>query len=105
MDRSNVINLIQEVQTQSPDYTWTTQEISKEVFCNVRSITQTEWFEAGRNGIEHPSFIFTMFRYDYDGQKIVEFEGQRYGVFRTYIARNNNIELHCEAKGGLHDGE
>lgn len=105
MDRSNIINLIKEVQSQSPSYTWTKQEISTEVFCDVRSVTRTEWFEAGRNGIAHPAFIFIINRNEYSGEKIVEFEGQRYGIYRTYEAKNENLELYAEAKGGLHDGE
>ena len=105
MDRSDVINLIKESPVQSPDYTWTSQETSQEVFCDVRSITRTEWFEAGRNGIEHPEFLFVMYRDEYDGQKVVEYRGQRYGVYRTYVAKNDRIELYVEAKGGLHNGE
>ena len=105
MDRSDVINLITETQVQSPDYTWASTETSQEVFCDVRSITRTEWFEAGRSGIEHPSFVFVMNRTEYDGQKIVEYHAQRYGVYRTYAGRNEDLELYVEAKGGLHDGE
>lgn len=102
MDRSNVINLIAKNSIQDQNYNWIDQEIVTEVFCDVLSITQTEWFEAGRNGIEHPAFIFVINRNEYTGQQIVEFNGQRYGVFRTYEARNESLELHCEAKGGLH---
>lgn len=105
MDRSDVINLIMEVQLQSPDYTWTTQETSSEVFCDVRSITQTEWFEAGRSGIEHPAYIFVMNRNEYNGERIVEYNSQRYGVYRTYAGRNEDIELYVEVKGGLHNGK
>lgn len=105
MDRSDVINLITETQVQSPDYTWTSTETSSEVFCDVRSITRTEWFEAGRSGIEHPAFIFIMDRNEYEGQKIVEYNGQRYGVYRTYASKNEDLELYVEAKGGLHDGK
>ena len=104
MDRSDVIKLIKEVPYQSPSYIWTSTKASSEVFCDVRSITQTEWFEAGRNGIEHPAFIFIINRNEYDGEKIVEYNGQQYGVYRTYMAKNEDLELHCEAKGGLHDG-
>ena len=104
MDRSNVIYLISEVQTQNDFGGWVSSETKTEVFCDVRSITQTEWFEAGRNGIEHPEYIFIMNRNEYSGEKEVEFNGQRYGIFRTYAAKNEDIELHAEAKGGLHNG-
>lgn len=104
MDRSDVIKLISKNAVQTNDYTWVNQETETEVFCDVRSITQTEWFEAGRNGIEHPAFVFIVNRNEYSGQQIVEYEGQRYGVFRTYKGRNEDLELHCEAKGGLWEG-
>ena len=102
MDRSDVITLISKNSVQTNDYSWVDQETRKEVFCDVRSITQTEWFEAGRNGIDHPAFIFIMNRYEYLGQQIVEYNGQRYGVYRTYKGKNESLELYCEAKGGVH---
>lgn len=100
MDRSNVINLIKQIRTQDEILQWTSTETSRQVFCDVRSITQTEWFEAGRLGIK-PSFIFVMNRNEYEGEEIVEFEGKRYGVYRTYATRNESIELYCETKGGV----
>ena len=102
MDRSNVIYLIAKNSVQQADYSWKDEESKTEVFCDVRSITQTEWFEAGRNGIEHPSFIFIINRNEYNGEQIVEYEGQLYGVFRTFAGKNESLELHVEAKGGLH---
>ena len=102
MDRSDVISLINLVHTQGTDGVWTTSEESTDVFCDVRSITQTEWFEAGRSGIEHPSFCFVINRNEYADQEAVKYNGQYYGVYRTYAAKNENLELYCEAKGGLH---
>ena len=101
MDRSDVIILISKNSVQTNDYSWVDQEIRKEVFCDVRSITQTEWFNAGRNGIDHPAFVFVINRNEYLGQQIVEYNGERYGVYRTYRAKNESLELYCEAKGGL----
>lgn len=105
MDRSDVIKLISKNQVQNADFTWTEQETATEVFCDVRSITQTEWFNAGRNGIEHPAFTFVMNRNEYADQQIVEYRGNRYGVYRTYMAKNENLELYCEAKGGVYVNE
>lgn len=102
MDRSDVIILISKNPVQTNDYTWKNAETRTEVFCDVRSVTQTEWFEAGRNGIQHPAYIFVINRNEYSGEQIVEYEGQRYGVYRTYKAKNEDLELHVEAKGGIH---
>lgn len=104
MDRSNEIKLIKQIYRQDDILQWVATEEERIVFCDVRSITQTEWFEAGRNGIQ-PAFIFTINRYEYDNERIVEFEGKRYSVYRTYIGRNEQLELHCEEKGGVQNGE
>ena len=102
MDRSDVISLVNLEHVQDDNGVWTASEVETEVYCDVRSITQTEWFNAGRNGIEHPSFCFVLNRNEYAGQEVVKYNGQYYGVYRTYAAKNENLELYCEAKGGLH---
>lgn len=101
MDRSNIINLISEEHVQDDIGQFHSRKSSRQVYCDVRSITRSEWFDAGRNGLQ-PTFIFTMFAPDYNGEKIVEFDGKRYGIYRTYRARNEQIELYVEEKGGLY---
>ena len=102
MDRSDVICLVDFDHVQDKNGVWQKTEVKTEVYCDVRSITQTEWFNAGRNGIEHPSFVFVITRNEYSGQEAVEYNGKLFGVYRTYMAKNENLELYCEAKGGLH---
>jgi len=31
---------------------------------------------------------------------VLEYKGNRYGIYRTYIGRNDTIELYAERKGG-----
>lgn len=101
MDKSNIIYLIHEISEQDDIGQFVTpHEEKRQVFCDVRSITRAEWFEAGRNGMQ-PSLTFVMFAPDYQGEKIIEFEGRRYGIYRTYLGRNEQIELYAEEKGGL----
>ncbi len=100
MDRSSVIKLISMTYTQDAIKQYVETETEREVFCDVRSVTRAEWFDAGRNGMQ-PIYIFTMFAPDYQGEKVVEYNGQRYGVYRTYLGRNETIELYVEEKGGL----
>ena len=102
MDRSDVICLVDFDHVQDKNGVWQKTEVKTEVYCDVRSITQTEWFNAGRNGIEHPSLVFVINRNEYSGQEAVEYNGKLFGVYRTYMAKNENLELYCEAKGGLH---
>lgn len=65
------------------------------------SITRAEWFEAGRSGLR-PSFMLTTSIHNYDGELTVEFEGKKYGIYRTFEdVENETIELYCEVKAGV----
>ena len=76
------------------------QETRRNVFCNISSVSASEWFEAGRAGLnaEHRA---TMFAYDYAGETLAELNGVRYGIYRTYIGKNETIELYMERKAGV----
>ena len=71
----------------------------RQVYCSVSSVTQLEFFEAGRNGL-NPQYRFTMFAGDYADERVVRYHGQDYGVYRAYQTRTDSIELYCERKGG-----
>lgn len=99
MDRSNVIKLISSTKSQDDYGVWKETLSERSVFCDVQSVTQTEFFEGGRNGL-NPEYKITMFFGDYDGETLVEYEGKTYAVYRTYKRRNDTIELYVERKGG-----
>ena len=99
MDKSAVITLIQTNKRQDEYGRWIPYTTKRDVFCQVDSISQNEFFEAGRNGL-NPEFRFTMFQYDYQNEVLVEYKGDQYSVYRTYIRRDDNIELYVERKGG-----
>ena len=99
MDRSDVIKLISMNRTQDEYGRWVATPTAKEVFCQVDSITRAEFFDGGRNGL-NPEFKFTMFFGDYNGESVVEYAGNTYSVYRTYLRRTDIIELYVERKGG-----
>lgn len=99
MDRSGVIKLIGTTKTKDKYGVWRETPTSREVYCQVDSISQNEFFEGGRNGL-NPSFKFTMFYADYNNEPIVEYNGDSYAVYRTYLTRADKIELYVERKGG-----
>ena len=101
MDRSTIIYLVHEIRTQDEIGQFISHEELRQVYCDVRSITQTEWFEAGRNGLQ-PMFKVVMFEPDYQGETMREYNNRRYAIYRTYRGRNDAIELYVEAKGGTH---
>lgn len=99
MDRSDVITLVTETYSQNQYGVQVPTTVSQDVFCQVDSVTASEFFEGGRNGL-NPSYRFTMFAPDYDDQKTVMYKGKAYGIYRTYLGRNDTIELYAERKGG-----
>lgn len=100
MDRSDVIYLIKETYHMDDHNQPIPEKTKRHVYCNAKSITRTELFDAGQNG-HRASWMFEMFFYDYDDEKLVEYNGKRYGVYRTYRPSDDTMELYVEEKGGI----
>lgn len=99
MDRSDVITLIKSTRTRDAYGRWIPQETTKDVYVQVDSITRSEFYEGGRNGL-NPEYRFRLFFGDYGGETECEFHGLRYSIYRTYLRRNDVLELYVERKGG-----
>lgn len=99
MDRSDTLKLIAEVFTTNEIGVQVKTETEREVFCDVTSVTRTEWSDGGRIGL-NPELRFTMFAYDYADEEIVEYNGKRYTVYRTYRAADDTVELYTERRKG-----
>ena len=100
MDRSNVLTLIEKTY-EADDYgVIQPTEISHTVFCDVTSVNLSEWSEGGRFGL-NPEYRFTCFMYDYHQEDVCEFNGVRYSIYRTYIGRDDTIELYAERREGV----
>lgn len=93
---NEVINLVsyEEVTNQSGVVKRIESKTKK--FCDVRSISQSEFYQAAASGLK-PEYKFVLADYlDYDGQKEVEYEGVRYSIKRTY---RSGTELEMTAYG------
>ena len=95
MDKSRVLTLIGV--SYQPD---SIGQLVPQETRNISSVSASEWFEAGRAGLnaEHRA---TMFAYDYAGETLAELNGVRYGIYRTYLGKNETIELYLERKAGV----
>lgn len=61
------------------------EEAGNEVFAEVISVSQNEFYKALQNGLM-PELVFRLTDYgDYNGEKVFEYEGSRWRVIRTYI--------------------
>ena len=61
-----------------------TGEPSRTVFCDLRSIGQKEFYEASARDF-YPEKKFVLADYlEYEDEELVEYEGRRYRVLRTF---------------------
>lgn len=75
-------------------------ETRRQVFCEVRSVGMREHYEAFAQGLK-PSLVFVLADYyEYEEEQIVEHEGVRYSVERTFM-NGASIELTVTKDNGL----
>ena len=79
----------------------------RQIFAQVQSVTRAEFFQAGRAGYS-PTFVFSVFAGDYNGESVIEYEGETYAVYRTYRKTGGDgsdyMELYAERQAGT-DGK
>ena len=71
------------------------QETLTTVFCDVKSVSRSEFYNASSVGLK-PTLVFKVHLFEYENEELVEYEGIKYNVIRTYIVDSENIELTCE---------
>lgn len=73
------------------------------VYVQPRGVYNAEFYNAAQAGL-HPSITFYLTnRADYDGQKVISFEGKDYNVIRVdWTAQRDGISLICEER--VHNG-
>lgn len=99
MDRSTPIYLITEY-NQEDQFGVLQPTLSRRlVYANVTSVSQGEWMDGGRIGL-NPEYRMTMFAFDYANEKELVYNGSVFSIYRTYMGRNNMIELYVQRKQG-----
>lgn len=83
-----------------PDGIMATTTEDTTIFCDVSSVSASEFFAAGQNGI-HAEFRFTAWADEYSGQQDVLYLGKAYRVYRTYRPDVDHIELYVEERIGV----
>lgn len=97
MVRTNILSLVSKQYETDSIGNQIPVETIRTVYCAAVSVSQSEFFRGGEQGLQ-PSHKFILFRYDYGGEDEVEFEGQRYIVYRTYADESDNIELYVQRR-------
>ena len=92
MPRNDVISLVSYTETVDSYGRVIRSETLAERFAQVRSIGQSEFYQAAASGLK-PTIKFVLADYwDYDDQKEIVYNNTRYNVLRTY-RNGNSIEL------------
>lgn len=99
MDRSRIIYLVKETFVQNALKVYESTIEKRKVFAQIDSVSGNEWFEGGRNGL-NPELRLRMRSADYQGEQIAEYNGVEYEIYRTYIARNDFIDLYVQRRIG-----
>ena len=99
----DVISLVQEVYAQNEFGGQEPTETKTDVWASIQTVTRAEWSSAGQAGL-NPELTVTTAAVNYNGEKILEIQGKRYGIYRVYRSEDSDeIELYCEGKAGIKD--
>ena len=72
---------------------------TKTVFCNVESISSSEFFNASQEGLK-PEYRFIIYSFEYSGESLVQYNGERLNVYRTFQRSKDLIELYTTKDAG-----
>ena len=95
---TDVIQLIKQTVTTNTYGIEEMTETERTVFCEVNSITQTEFYAAANTEF-NPEYKFNVFFGDYEGESLLAFNDNRYSIYRTFRT-GDYMELYAERKVG-----
>ena len=95
MTLCDTISLVNVVKTTDPDGYDTVIETLTTAKCDSgNGVTRSEFYEAMKAGIKLTA-VFEMWACDYGGQSLIEHNGTRYKVERTYPLADGGVQLNC----------
>lgn len=74
------------------------QSAKREIFVTEKSVTRSEFYNAGRQGL-NPQIVLSTPAINYAGEEIVEYDNNIYSIYRTF-RDGDNIELYAGMKAG-----
>lgn len=99
MNQAAKIALVKTEYAQDSIGEWTETASKKNVFAYVSSVTMTEFYQAGLQGMK-PEFRFLIWLSEYDGEETLEYDGKIYTIYRTYIRDDGRVELYVTLRKG-----
>ena len=74
--------------------------VRREIFCDKKNVKRSEWLSAAQLGFK-AAWCVTIWADEYQGETVAILDGVRYGVYRTYQANPEELELYLEQKAGV----
>ena len=69
------------------------KETRRKAYCTVRSIGQTEAYQAMGVGLNPELKVILAHDFEYQGEDLCELNQVRYRIIRTYVTEDDGIEL------------
>lgn len=98
MNRPSIIYLIEETYEADGYGVLVPSQTTRMVYADIQSVTGSEWFEGGRNGL-NPEYRMRIHNAEYHGEEIVLYGSTYYTIYRTYMD-NDILELYVEKRKG-----
>lgn len=70
------------------------------VYCQIESVSQSEWSAAGINGLK-AEYKLTVWTDEYRNAVTAILDGVRYSIYRTFQHSEDMIELYLTRKAGI----
>lgn len=101
MDKSEIITLETPKYKQDSLNQYVPDGVTtRDIYCNVKSITRAEWSAAANHGLKAACCV-TVWADEYQGETVAILGGVRYGVYRTFQPNSEDMELYLERKTGV----
>lgn len=90
----DIIDLVAITTAKDPDGFPVTTETKRTVFADKKSVRQSEFYQAALQNI-NLELMFDVRTVDYQEEKLLDYEGKRYKIVRTYDKDGEMTELIC----------
>lgn len=99
-----VITLISTEYRRNADGALEETEETRDILCSVRSVGRADFFAAAQIG-HSLAFVFRTHPANYQGELVLEYEGTRYGITRTYEANPDILEIYAGSEVGQYGSD
>ena len=98
----DIIVLIKEVTFKDEIGNLIPVEEARQVFCTKKPVRSEEYFKASQQGLSQ-MMNFVTHPSNYNDEQILEYQGKRYGIYRTYQKSLDEFEIYASYKAGVNN--